>query len=349
MIAVRARGTNGPRRPFEPMTIERRDPGPRDIVIDIAFAGICHSDIEHAWSLRGKPIYPLVPGHEIAGIVSAVGPDVTRFAVADRAGVGNMVDSCRICPDCRMGLEQYCTGGRTLTYNAIGRDGRPTYGGYSQRIVVDEAFAVRIPETLPLQNAAPLLCAGITMYSPLRHWGAGPGRRVGIIGLGGLGHVGVQIAHAMGADVTALDLAEGKHDDALRLGADAFVACADPGVFVGLANGFDLVISTVPGIVDLDACLGLLARDGTLVTLAIPEQKLSLSAASLLNNRRSLAGTRSGGIAETQEMLDFCSLHGIGAEVEVIGADAIDAAYARLMVGDVRYRFVIDSGTMAEG
>jgi uncharacterized zinc-type alcohol dehydrogenase-like protein len=349
VIAIQARGTSGPHQPFERMMIERRDPGRHDIVIDIAFAGICHSDTEHAWSLRGKPIYPLVPGHEIAGIVSAVGPDVTRFAVGNRAGVGNMVDSCRVCPDCRSGLEQYCSGGRTLTYNAIGRDGRPTYGGYSRQIVVDEAFAVRIPETLPLQSAAPLLCAGITMYSPLRHWGAGPGKRVAIIGLGGLGHVGVQIAHAMGAEVTVLDLAARKHDDALRLGAKAFHVCADPEVFVALANGFDLVISTVPGNINLDAGLGLLARDGTLVTLAIPEKPLSLSAASLLNNRRSLAGTRSGGIAETQEMLDFCARHGIGAEVEVVGADAIDDAYARLIAGDVRYQFVIDISTMAGG
>jgi alcohol dehydrogenase (NADP+) len=331
------------------MTIERRDPGSHDIVIDVAFAGICHSDIEHAWRLRGTPIYPLVPGHEIAGIVSAIGPEVTRFAVGDRAGVGNMVDSCRVCPDCRLGLEQYCSGGRTLTYNAIGRDGRPTYGGYSQRIVVDEAFATRIPETMPLQNAAPLLCAGITMYSPLRHWRAGPAKRIAIIGFGGLGHVGVQIAHAMGAHVTVLDLAARKHDDALRLGANAFLVSSDPGTFADLANRFDLVISTVPGTMELDAHLGLLARDGTLVTLAIPEKPLSLSAASLLNNRRSLAGTRSGGIAETQEMLDFCTRHGIGAEVEVIGADEIDAAYARLMAGHVRYRFVIDIGTMVEG
>ena len=347
MIPVRALGTRGPRLPFESLVIERRDPGPRDIVIDIAFAGICHSDIEHAWSLRGRPIYPLVPGHEIAGVVSAIGPEVTRFARGDRAGVGNMVDSCRVCPDCHAGLEQYCTGGRTLTYNAIGRDGQPTYGGYSQTIVVDEAFAVRIPATLPLQNAAPLLCAGVTMYSPLRHWCTGPGKRVAIIGVGGLGHVGVQIARAMGAHVTVLDLAADKRGDALRLGANGFHVSTDPGTFAELACAFDIVISTVPGNIDLDSHLGLLARDGVLVTLAIPEKPLSLSAVSLLNNRRSLAGTRSGGIAETQEMLDFCARHGIGAQVEIIGADAIDTAYTRLVAGDVRYRFVIDISTMA--
>jgi alcohol dehydrogenase (NADP+) len=345
VIPVRARGTRGPRLPFESLAIERRDPGPR--VIDIAFAGICHSDIEHAWSLRARPIYPLVPGHEIVGIVAAVGSAVSRFTPGDRVGVGNMVDSCRVCPDCRAGLEQYCTGGRTLTYNAIDRDGQPTYGGYSQKIVVDEAFAVRIPATLPLPNAAPLLCAGITMYSPLPHWCAGPGKRVAIIGFGGLGHVGVQIARAMGAHVAVLDLAADKRGAALRLGADAFHVSTDPGTSAELACAFDLVISTVPGVIDLDAHLGLLARDGVLVTLAIPEKPLSLSAVSLLNNQRSLAGTRSGGIAETQEMLDFCARHGIGAQVEVIGAYAIDAAYARLLAGDVRYRFVIDISTMA--
>jgi len=346
---VRARGTRGPRRPFESITIERRDPGPRDIVIDIAFAGICHSDIEHAWSLRGRPIYPLVPGHEIAGIVSATGSKVTRFATGDRVGVGNMVESCGACAGCRAGFEQYCTGGRTLTYNAIGRDGQPTYGGYSQKIVVDEAFAVRIPPTLPLHNAAPLLCAGITMYSPLRHWDARPGKRVAIVGFGGLGHVGVQIARAMGAHVVVLDLAAEKCGDALRLGADAFRLSTDPATFADLACAFDIVISTVPGSIDLDLHLGLLARDGVLVMLAIPEKPLSLSAISLLNNRRSLAGTRSGGIAETQDMLDFCARHGIGAQVEVIGADAIDTAYARLVTGDVHYRFVIDVSTMAGG
>ena len=347
MTWVAARGTRGPRQPFEPMMIPRRVPGPHDVVIDIAYAGICHSDIEHAWSLRGNPLYPLVPGHEIVGIVSAVGADVSRFAVGDRAGVGNMVDSCRTCPDCRAGLEQYCTGGRTLTYGVADRDGRPTYGGYSEKIVVDEAFALRIPASISLPNAAPLLCAGITMYSPLRHWKAGPGTRVGLIGFGGLGHMGVQLARAMGAEITVFDLSPAKRNDALRLGAGRFCLGTD-GDFAGAANSFDLIVSTVPGNINLDRHLGLLARDGTMVTLAIPEKPLSLSSVSLLNNRRSLSGTRSGGIAETQEMLDFCAAHGIGAEVEIIDADDIDAAYQRLMNGDVRYRFVIDVTTLTE-
>jgi alcohol dehydrogenase (NADP+) len=326
------------------MQIERRAPGPSDMVIDIAYAGICHSDIEHARSLRGKTAYPLVPGHEIAGIVSAVGSAVTRFAVGHRAGVGNMVDSCRTCPSCCAGLEQYCSGGRVLTYNSIGRDGQRTQGGYSEKIVVDEAFAVRIPDAISLEKAAPLFCAGITMYSPMRHWNVGLGKRVGIIGLGGLGHVGVQIAKALGAETTVFDLSEGKRLDGLRLGADAYRTGADS----DLAGSFDLIVSTVPANIDLDAWLDLLAVEGTFVTLSIPGKPLSLSSVSLLTNRRSLAGTRSGGLRETQEMIDFCAAHGIGAEVEVIGADQIDAAYERLLAGDVRFRFVIDIGTMRE-
>lgn len=347
MINVHARCTTGPHAPFTATKIARRDPGPHDVLIDIAYAGICHSDVEHAHSLRGKTIYPLVPGHEIAGIVSAVGSEVTRFKVGDRAGVGNMVDSCRECEDCHAGLEQYCAG-RVLTYGSIGRDGQRTYGGYSEKIVVDERFAVRIPASMALQNAAPLFCAGITLYSPLRHWKAGPGKRVAIVGFGGLGHVGVQISKALGAHTTMLDLSPAKRDDALRLGADEYRNASDAATFADLANSFDLIISTVPANVDVDAYLGLLARDGTLVNLSIPQKPLSISAASLLANRRSIAGTRSGGLPETQEMIDFCAEHGIGAEVEVIDADQIDEAYERLLAGDVRYRFVIDVSTMAQ-
>ena len=348
MFTVNARCTCGPRQPFKSTTIERRDPGPRDVVIDIGYAGICHSDIDHAHSVRGITRYPLVPGHEIAGIVSAVGTQVTKFSVGDAVGVGNMVDSCRTCESCLAGLEQYCTGGRVLTYNSIGRDGQSTYGGYSEKIVVDEHFVVRIPQGMPLQNAAPLLCAGITLYSPLRHWKAGPGKRVAIVGFGGLGHVGVQIAKALGAHVTVLELSLAKRDDALRLGADDYRLVDDAGAFADLASAFHLVISTVPANLDLDAMLGLLAVDGTLVNLAVPPAPLSVSAMALLRNRRSLAGTLSGGLKETHEMLDFCALHGIGAQVEVIGADRIDEAYERLLAGDVRYRFVIDVGTMAQ-
>jgi len=257
-----------------------------------------------------------------------------------------MVDSCRVCESCLSGLEQYCSGGRTLAYNSIGRDGQPTYGGYSQKIVVDEAFVVRIPEQIPLQNAAPLLCAGITMYSPLRHWRAGPGKRVAIVGFGGLGHVGVQMSRAMGCHTTVLELQADKRLDALRLGAAAFRLTSDPECFSALAKTFDLIISTVPANLDLDAYLGLLARDGVLVNLAATGKPMTVSAAALLTNRRSIAGTRSGGVAETQEMLDFCAEQGVAAEVEIIGADEIDGTYRRLLAGDVRFRFVIDNSTV---
>jgi uncharacterized zinc-type alcohol dehydrogenase-like protein len=348
MIRAHARCLCGPDDRFQATVIERRAPGPTDVVIDIAYAGICHSDIEHARALRGHTSYPIVPGHEIAGVVSAIGAKVTGFAVGDGAGVGNMVDSCRECASCLVGLEQYCTGGRVLTYNSRDRDGQITQGGYSDRIVVDEAFVVRIPESIPLANAAPLLCAGITLYSPLRHWKAGPGKQVAIIGMGGLGHLGVQIAKAMGAHTSVLDLAETKRADSYRLGADAFYLASDGEMFRRMAGHFDLVISTVPGSIDLDAILGMLARDGTLVTLSVPTEPLSVSAVCLLTNRRSIAGTRSGGIRETQEMLDFCGAHGISADVEVIHAGEIDAAYARVLAGDVRYRFVIDARTLSQ-
>lgn len=347
-LSIRARCTCGPDEGFTATTIERRSPGPHDVLIDIAYAGICHSDIDHARSTRGRSTYPLVPGHEIAGVVSAVGPAVTRFRVGDRAGVGNMIDSCRECENCRRGLEQYCPR-RTLTYNTLDRYGQPTHGGYSEKIVVDERFAVRIPEAIPLASAAPLFCAGITLYSPLRHWKAGPGTRVAILGFGGLGHVGVQIARALGARVTVLEIAEGKRADALRLGADEYRVTTGPDGLAGLAASFDLIISTVPANIDLDAYLALLAVDGVFVNLGVFPHPLSVSAAALLANRRSLAGTRSGGLPETQEMIDFCAEHGIRAEVEVIDADGIDAAFERLLAGDVRYRFVIDIATMAGG
>jgi alcohol dehydrogenase (NADP+) len=346
MISTHARCICGPKERFQPTTIQRRDLGPRDVLIDIAYAGICHSDIDHARSMRGNAAYPMVPGHEIAGVVSAIGSQVTKFAVGDKAGVGNMVNSCRDCASCREGLEQYCTGGRVLTYNSIDRDGQRTQGGYSQKIVVDEAFVLRIPDRIPLQNAAPLFCAGITLYSSLRHWNAGPGRRVAIVGLGGLGHVGVQISKALGAHTTVFDLSATKRDDAMRLGADAFHIASEPGVFRELSESLDLIVSTVPVNIDLDAYLGLLGRDGTLVSLSVPPQPLSIPPYSLLRNRRSITGSLSGGLPQTQEMIDFCADHGIGAEVEIIDANHIDEAYDRLVAGDVKYRFVIDASTM---
>jgi alcohol dehydrogenase (NADP+) len=348
MITVNARSTSGPGERFKATTIERRDVGPRDVLIDIAYTGICHSDISHARSEWGHTIYPLVPGHEIAGIVSAVGAEVTKFAVGDRAGVGCLVDSCRECVNCRAGHEQHCRE-NIKTYGSVGRDGRPTQGGYSEKIVVDEAFAVRIPEGIPLRQAAPLLCAGITVYSPLRRWGAGPGKRVAILGFGGLGHVGVQIARALGAHTTVLDLSLDKRDDGLRLGAGDYRATTDPRTFSDLAESLDLIVNTVPASIDLDAYLGLLAFGGTLVNIGVTDKPLSIDPFSLIINGRSVAGSRIGGIAETQEMLDFCGEHGIGAEVEVIDADQTDEAYERVVAGDVRFRFVMDIGTMADG
>jgi uncharacterized zinc-type alcohol dehydrogenase-like protein len=348
MISVSARAMASPTARFNAVTIERRDVGPHDVLIEISYAGVCHTDVHHARAEIGTTNYPIVPGHEIAGRVTRVGGDVTRFAVGDRAGVGCLVDSCRECDDCLAGRESYCRIGKVLTYNAIGRDGKVTLGGYSERIVVDEAFAVRIPGAIPLESAAPLMCAGITMYSPLRHWHAGPGKRVAIVGFGGLGHVGVQIASALGASTTVINKTEQQMDDALQMGAEDFRTTQDPRTYSDLANSFDLIVSTVPVTYDLDIHLNLLAQDGTFVNLGVPEKPLSIEPYSLLTNRRSIAGSMSGGIPETQEMVDFCAEHRIGARVEVIEANYIDEAFNRIVAGDVRYRFVIDGSTFAE-
>ncbi|SDQ35745.1 NAD(P)-dependent alcohol dehydrogenase [Quadrisphaera sp. DSM 44207] len=347
MLTVSARSTASAGAPFEATTIERRDLGPHDVLIDIAYAGICHSDIHTARGEWGETLFPLVPGHEIAGTVSAVGSEVTTFAVGDRAGVGCMVDSCRECEHCRAGEEQYCLEGNTGTYNAIGEDGRPTDGGYSEKIVVDEAFVLRIPEGISLDVAAPLLCAGITLYSPLRHWDAGPGKQVAIVGLGGLGHMGVKLAHAMGAEVSVLSQSLKKQEDGLRLGADHYYATGDEGTVEQLERRFDLIISTISATVDMTAYLNMLKLDGTLVTVGAPPEPMTVPAFALIPGRRRLAGSMIGGIRETQEMLDFCAEHGLGAEVEVISADQIDEAYDRVVASDVRYRFVIDAATIA--
>jgi alcohol dehydrogenase (NADP+) len=289
----------------------------------------------------------MVPGHEIAGVVSEVGSGVTKFKVGDNVGVGCLVGSCRECDNCKAGLEQYCTGGGMVpTYNGIGKDGKPTYGGYSQKIVVDENYVVRIPDGLPLDVAAPLLCAGITLYSPLKHWGAGPGKQVAIIGLGGLGHMGVKIAHALGAEVAVLSQSLRKKDDGLKLGADHYYATSDPKTFEELAGHFDLIVSTVSAPLDFSAYLSLLKTDGALVNVGAPEEPVSLNALTLLVGRRTLAGSAIGGIAETQEMLDFCAEHGFGAEIELITASEINEAYERVQSSDVRYRFVIDTATI---
>ncbi|MFF8830410.1 NAD(P)-dependent alcohol dehydrogenase [Streptomyces sp. NPDC015131] len=332
--------------PLERTTVPRRAVGEHDVLIEIAYAGICHSDIHQARDGWGEGIFPMVPGHEIAGVVTEAGAGVTKHRVGDRVGVGCFVDSCRRCDACRQGLEQFCAEGMTGTYNALGRDGEPTYGGYSTHIVVDENYVVRIPDALPLDTAAPLLCAGITLYSPLAHWKAGPGKKVAVVGLGGLGHMGVKIAHALGAEVTVLSQTLRKEEDGRRLGADHFHATSDPETFTKLAGTFDLVVSTVSAPLDLDAYLGLLKTDGALVNVGAPEEPVSLNLFSVIQGRRTLAGSMIGGIAETQEMLDFCAEHGLGAEIEVIAADQVNEAYERVLRSDVRYRFVIDAATI---
>ncbi|WP_433473887.1 NAD(P)-dependent alcohol dehydrogenase [Spirillospora sp. CA-142024] len=329
--------------PLEPTVIERRDVGPNDVLIEIKYAGICHSDIHTVNGDWGPQPYPVVPGHEIVGIVAETGADVTRHQVGDRVGVGCMVGSCGQCTNCRNGDEQYCLDGMVPTYAGVDRDGTTTQGGYSTHIVVDADFVLSVPEGIDLAAAAPLLCAGITTYSPLRRWGAGPGRKVAVVGLGGLGHMAVKIAHALGAEVTVLSQSLKKQEDGLRLGADHYHATGDPGTFEQLAGRFDLIVNTVSATVDVDAYLGLLAVDGTLVNVGAPGEPLSLDVFSLITARRSYAGSMIGGIAETQRMLDFCAEHHIGADIELITADRINEAYERVLASDVRYRFVIDT------
>lgn len=331
---------------LEPTTIERREVGPHDIQIEIKASGVCHSDIHQAREEWGGAIFPMVPGHEIVGIVTEVGADVTKFKIGDRAGVGCFVDSCRECEQCLAGDEQYCPDGIIVTYNGHEKDGKtPTYGGYSTHIVVDENYGLHVPENLPFEGAAPLLCAGITLYSPLREWGAGPCKKVGIIGLGGLGHMGVKLAHAMGAHVTVLSHSPSKKADALRLGADEFLNTNERSEMRDAKGTFDLIINTVSANIDMNAYLNLLKVDGTLVLVGLPENPISIGAFSLTAARRRLAGSQIGGIRETQEMLDFCGEHNIVSDVEVIPAAQLNEAWERVVNSDVRYRFVIDTST----
>ncbi len=347
MLTVSAYAAPSATEPLVPTTIERRDLGPRDVLIEIRYAGICHSDIHTVRGDWGPIAYPQVVGHEIVGVVAEVGPEVTTHAVGDRVGVGCMVDSCRECENCRAGLENYCLGGNTMTYLGVDRDGSVTQGGYSTHIVVDEHFVLRVPEPIPFEAAAPLLCAGITTYSPLRHWGVGPGTRVAVVGLGGLGHLAVKLAHAMGAHVTVLSQTLGKKEDGLRFGADDYFATSDAATFTALAGTFDLILNTVSSAdLDFDAYLSLLRVDGAFVTVGAPAEPVSFRVFSLIGSRRSFGGSNIGGIPETQEMLDYCAEHGIATEVEVIAADRINEAYERVLRSDVRYRFVIDTATL---
>lgn len=349
MIQAKARAVLEFDGSFQATTIERRDIGPKDILIDIKFAGICHSDIHTARQEWGSIDFPITPGHEIAGIVSEVGTEVTKHKVGDRVGVGCMVDSCGECENCKADLEQFCAKGNVPTYNGVNKfgDGKPTQGGYSSHIVVTEKFVLAIPEGIELDVAAPLLCAGITTFSPLHHWGAGPGKKVAVIGLGGLGHMAVKIAHAMEADVTVFSRSESKREDSVKIGADHYVNTSEDGALEDLSHTFDLIINTVSSAdMDFNALFQTLRVDGALVNVGAPPKPIAVNAFSLIGGRRSFAGSLIGGIKETQEMLDFCAKHGLGAEIEVIDADHIDEAYERVDNSDVRYRFVIDTSTL---
>ena len=345
-----AYGNTAADQQLAPLPIERREVGPRDVAINILFSGVCHSDVHTAWNEWGNTSYPCVPGHEIVGKVAAIGSEVSRFAVGDTVGVGCMIDSCRTCHSCEDGEEQYCTGsGFVGTYNAYDKhSGGHTFGGYSQNIVVDEDFVLSIGhEESDLPGVAPLLCAGITTYSPLRHWKVGPGQKVGVVGLGGLGHMGVKIAAAMGASVTVFTTSPDKRDDALRLGASDVVNSRNAEEMAAQAGQFDLILNTVAAPHDLDPLLMALKRDGTMVLVGVPpEPHKSPSVGNLVFRRRALAGSLIGGIAETQEMLDFCRDHRLTADIELIGIDAINVAYGRMVCGDVKYRFVIDIGSL---
>ncbi len=347
MIQTKGYAANKSKSPLAPFSFTRREPGDHDVLIDIRYCGICHSDIHQVREEWGSAIFPMVPGHEIVGVVSRVGTKVTKYKTGDNVGVGCFVDSCRHCEQCEKGLEQYCKEGSTFTYNALERDGKtPTYGGYSNKIVVDENYVLQIPANLPIDATAPLLCAGITLYSPLMHWNAGQGKKVAIIGLGGLGHMGIKLAHAMGAEVTVLSHSLKKHEDGKRLGANHFYSTADSDTFTKLQGYFDLIINTVSAQMDWNQYMNLVKVDGSMVVVGIPETPVPIGAFSLVAGRKSLAGSAIGGIKETQEMLDFCGKHNITSDIELIPVQKINEAYERVIKSDVRYRFVIDIATL---
>ncbi|UXR64716.1 NAD(P)-dependent alcohol dehydrogenase [Bdellovibrio bacteriovorus] len=347
MIPVNAYAAYQSKEPLKPYKFERRDPGPHDVQIDIHFCGVCHSDLHQVRDEWGGSKFPMVPGHEIVGKVISVGSSVKKFKAGDSVGVGCLVDSCRTCPSCGEGLEQYCENGSVGTYNSVEKDGvTVTQGGYSTQIVVNEDFVLKISPKLPLDKAAPLLCAGITTYSPLRHWKAGPGKKVAVMGLGGLGHMAVKLAAAMGAEVTVLSSSNKKKDDAHRLGAHNYAATSEQETFKKYNRSFDLIINTVSAPIDLGSHLQLLKRDGTMVLLGVPDKPEAIHAFPLIGGRRSLAGSLIGGIKETQEMLDFCAEHGITSDIELINIDKINESYERMLKGDVRYRFVIDIASL---
>lgn len=343
MLKTRGYATTSPTAALAPFDFERRDLGAQDVLIEILYCGVCHSDIHQARDEWGNSIFPMVPGHEIVGRVAQVGSGVTRFQVGDLAGVGCFVDSCRVCRSCKEGVEQYCEGHLVSTYNGTEKDEQtPTYGGYSTQIVMDENYTLKIPANLPLEGVAPLLCAGITTYSPLRRFKVAPGQQVGVVGLGGLGHMGVKLAAAMGAEVTVFSTSQAKEEDARRLGAHHFVVTKDPQNLEPLAGKFDFILDTVSAPHDLNLYLNLLGREKVMVIVGGPEKPAEVAAFSLITNGRSLAGSMIGGIRETQEMLDYCAEKNITSDVEVIPIQQINEAYERTIKSDVRYRFVID-------
>ena len=349
MFSCQGFATASADQPLALFSFERRDPGPKDVAIEILFCGVCHSDLHTARNEWGNTVYPCLPGHEIVGKVTAVGSAVTKFKVGDLAGVGCMVDSCQDCPSCAEGLEQYCEKGFVGTYNGEEKGtGKNTYGGYSQAIVVDEGFVLKIPAGLELAAVAPLLCAGITTYSPLKHWKVGPGQKVGIVGLGGLGHMAVKIAAALGAHVVLFTTSPGKAEDAKRLGAAEVVISKNADEMAAHATSFDFILDCVAADHDINAYLNLLKRDGTLTQVGAPEKPLAVAVFSLIFKRRNFAGSLIGGIAETQEMLDFCAEHGIVSDIEMIRMDEIETAYARMLKSDVKYRFVIDMASLKD-
>lgn len=347
MLPTKAYAAQSATSPIAPFSFEHRDPGPKDVLIKITHCGVCHTDIHMSRDEWGGSLYPMVPGHEIIGTVISVGSEVTKVKTGDRAGVGCFVDSCRTCPSCEAGLENYCEHGFTGTYNSMTRDGKTlNFGGYSEQIVADERFVLKVSEKLDPAGAAPLLCAGITTWSPLRHWKVGPGQNVGIIGLGGLGHMGIKFARSLGARVTCFTTSKSKIADAKRLGAHEVVLSSDTEAVAKLAHRFDFILDTVSANHDLNTYLGLLKREGTLCLVGVPPEAAAVHAFGLVMGRKSLAGSLVGGLPETQEMLDYCAEHGIVSDVEVIPASAINEAYDRMLRSDVKYRFVIDMATL---
>ncbi len=347
MTATKGYATHAATEPVVPFDFERREPGPHDVQFDILYCGVCHSDIHQVRNEWGNSIYPMVPGHEIVGRVTKVGNEVKNFKEGDLAAVGCLVDSCRECTNCKKGLEQYCKKGPTGTYNAYERDGKtPTYGGYSKHIVVKEDFVLRVPGSLPLETVAPLLCAGITTYSPLRHWKVGKGHKLGVVGLGGLGHMAVKFGAAFGAEVTMLSTSPGKEADAKRLGAHKFALTTHPEQLKELTGYFDFIIDTVSAPHDYNMYLSMLDTDGIMICVGVPPTPLQIAGFNLLGNRRSIGGSGIGGLPETQEMLDYCAEHNITSDVEIIDMAYINEAYERMLKGDVKYRFVIDLATL---